>query len=765
MLFSMGDSLLDGNLVFDEIGLSDALKAVVMFNHGFLWYKFNDSEDIDKKKKELDKVVVSFFERKFSKSFQGMSLESLLANSNYSKVLEDGIILVVSRYFNRKRINVIFDFNSRTCSLDYYWSCKDQDFFIKEIVTELVKNSLNREINFDGEIVVRDIIVDIEFEDKFPRLDLLSDIIMNDRDLGRCFKLCERYMPRSLKSKYVLHMDVGSGSQVVLFFMKHDTLVVRVNELQDRFLVPEIKERLCLLMKEYKEREAELSSIYDSLLGHSLGGIIKYPGEKLVEIKNLRNEVPALFIAGYSRECSVKPFIVSEERAKELEKEGRRTIRYPRKGVYSRIYVCPIGYYPGLKKNRLPNNKMFEYLPACYITDHSLNPGSNYSRYYYEEDEKRGSGTEMRFVEGVSSGLQSQSEYVLSKEEFGTVPGMLRKILMRDSFDKEILRIGSLRSKSSCLYCIHSYIGESLSESVIINLRKNLTFNPCICLQELWYMELSDILYTIRDPDRFLDPVLYIRALESIYNINIYVFDVIKKHEVKLSIAECPLPYIWEPIEGESIVIFCYRDMPGFPHCEYIKVDEVQSLRLREYKSEYLSLVKGPVLKKPFISSTQGLFQQINEDGKCVGVRTRDNVEQCFWRPLDIPLDKTSEDYIEIKNNIKNREMAYFLCDIISILKGFSHDRIADYIEVVEEEVFFEPFMIRERFENVDEFINYYSRKLPLLFKDSKILVNKKVYLRLLRYINSFNYSRLFSRVIKYKHFTKCENVVVVIRK
>src|SRR5262245_37888841 len=107
ILFSMGDILLDGNMVFDEIELSDTLKGVIRFNHGSLWYKFSKYDDFEKRKKELDRTVVSFFERKFSKSFQGISLEDLLSNSNYSRVLDDGIMLVVSRFFNRKRINVI----------------------------------------------------------------------------------------------------------------------------------------------------------------------------------------------------------------------------------------------------------------------------------------------------------------------------------------------------------------------------------------------------------------------------------------------------------------------------------------------------------------------------------------------------------------------------------------------------------------------------------------------------------------------------------
>jgi hypothetical protein len=705
VLFSMGNSFLDGNLTFDEIKLSDTLKAVIRFNYGSLWYKFYSSEDFDKKKRELDKIVVSFIERKVSKSFQGMSLDVLLNNKNYSRVLEDGIILVVSRFSNKKKVNVILDFFRKTCSLDYYWSCRDQEFVIKEIVTNIIRSSLNKDIQFDEEIIVRDITVDMEFEDAFPRLDILSDIVMNDEVLGKGFSLCERYVPRSLKSKYMLYMDVKLQArsremheqQVVLVFIKHKNLLIRINELQDIFLISEIKRRLYLLMKGYKEKESEIAFIYDSLLGYPSDEIVGYPGEKLVEIKSLRREVPELFVAGYSRECSVKPFIVSEEKAVELEKEGRKTIRYPKKGSYSRIYACPVGYYPGLKRNRLPNKKIFKYLPACYITDHSLNPSSNYSRYYFGNPQYE-VGAEARMIE-YQSGLY---------DEYGTVPEMLKKVLMGGSSGREIFKVGSPKSKSSCLYCIHNYMGENFSESVIVDIRKNLTFNPCVCLQELWYMDLSEILSTARDPDHFLDPTLYVRALESVYRLNIYVFDVTKKHDVRLSIAKCPLPYIWEPIQGESIVILCYRDMFEFPHCECIRLDGTQSMRLRDYKSEYLALVKGPDLRKPFTLfekyCSQALFQQINEDGKCVGILKDGIMEPCFWRPLDICLGEPSEGYLKIKKNIQAREMAYFLCDIVCILKSFCQDSVIDYLEISQEETFFEPFVIRERFESEYDF-------------------------------------------------------------
>jgi hypothetical protein len=786
MSFLIEDGLLDGNFTFDNIEVSDILKAVIRFNHGSLWYKFYDHENIgiserNKDMEELDKVVVSFIEKRLSRSLRGLTFEELLKNEVHFEVLKDGLILVVSQIFNKRKACIIIDFCKKECSLDYYWPCEDQEYTVKTMLANIIKIGLGTNVHFGKEVVIRDITVDIEFDDEFPRLDLLSDLVMCDNLLKGEFKLCEKHRPRSLRSKYILRMDLSPNyssqnskvheQQVMLLFINHKSLLIRANGLQDKYLVPEIEKKVAFLMQRYNEKKCELASIYDGLLGVPSSDSFRYSREKLAEIKGLRRRVPDLFIAGYSRECSVKPFIVSEKQAEELESEGRKTIRYPKEGPYSYIYACPKNYYPGLKINRLANSSKFTYLPVCYLTDHSLNPNSNYNSYYYNRPYN-----ETTLV--VEDNQQLEEDSILSKGEYGVIPGVLKKILVRN--DEHALKIGSPKHKSSCLYCIHSYMGRNLTESAITNIRKTLEFNPNICLQELWYMDPEEIISTARNPDIFLDPTLYVRALESIYCLNIYVFDVNKKHDVKLSIAKCPLPYIWEPIQGKSIAILCHRDASDFPHCEYIKLDKVQSARLKAYKSDYLTLVKGTSLKNPLISlvETHGEFsllsQQINEDGKCDSItikksdETRTITEQCFWRPLNLPIKEHPENAINIKDNIRKREMAYFLCDIASILKKLEQDNvsiISNYFETSQKESVFEPFIIREKFENTDECISYYSTKLPSIFKNSKIVVNEKIYLQLMKFASSFSYTRLFSRVVKPRHFIRKSNTTVLIRK
>src|SRR2546430_2010969 len=88
-----------------------------------------------------------------------------------------------------------------------------------------------------------------------------------------------------------------------------------------------------------------------------------------------------------------------------------------------------------------------------------------------------------------------------------------------------------------------------------------------------------------------------------------------------------------------------------------------QSSRMEEYKKDFFSVVKGSTPIKPY----EGLSQCVDKYGKCSSVRTANGFVKCLWRPLDLPLESTSE----IMNaGIKERRKAYFLCDMITIIKS-----------------------------------------------------------------------------------------------
>jgi hypothetical protein len=507
------------------------------------------------------------------------------------------------------------------------------------------------------------------------------------------------------------------------------------------------------LVEDYESQKMDLYNIYNSVLGPLVDSHTRKSLDRLIEIRNLRKEVPELFVTGYSRECFVKPYIVSEDRALVLEKEGRKTMKYPKNGEHSRIYVCPIGYYPGLKRNRLQNRSLFEYLPACYITDHSLNPNSNYSNYYSS------SVTTNSFQTRNELNARIQQVDILLPGERGDIPIILQKI-MYDNRREYGFRVGSSRTKSSFMECVHNCLNPN--NKFTVSMRNSIDFNPVLCLQELWYMSSEEILCKARDPNVFMDPILYVRALETVYNVNIYTFNMVamnSKKKLSLSIASCPPPYIWEPISGPSIIILCYRECPDFPHCEYIRINRSQSLRMEEYKKDFLSIIKGPVPVKP----SGGLSQCIDKYGKCTSVKTDSRIIECFWRPLDLPLEDTSE-RIYMNTYVMYRKKAYFICDILSIIKSLDSN-VEKYIELSYRKVDFTPFVIREKFHDVKSCIDYYRERNPSMFNGTKIIISHSIYSELIRFLSSFEYCRLFSRVLDTDSFKQRDKTRIIIRR
>lgn len=313
--------------------------------------------------------------------------------------------------------------------------------------------------------------------------------------------------------------------------------------------------------------------------------------------------MPELFIAGYARECSIKPVVIIELEGEAYKLQGRSIMQYPKDGPYSRTYACDVGFFPGLRRNRLSNKDMFEFLPCCYATDHLKRPESNYYKYTHGiYDSDRDNKKIMRFKP-----LQPLEEGVI-----GRAPKELQEIMCSTN----LVRVGVKKDKSSALFCLSSTMP-----------REGLTFPPQICLQELWYLTEEEIQLNARDSKVFLDPTLYCRALECIFSTNIYVFDVHNDTSIKMSIPCTKGPYIWKHKYDRSAIILCYRNVLPYPQCELITGH--WSNTIKQFK-EQLTVCSSA------LEPGECTKQKIDANGKCVSVLTTNGWEDCFWRPLSV---------------------------------------------------------------------------------------------------------------------------------
>jgi hypothetical protein len=147
------------------------------------------------------------------------------------------------------------------------------------------------------------------------------------------------------------------------------------------------------------------------------------------------------------------------------------------------------------------------------------NPTSGYTRIYKEGKEV----TEAFPPNRTRSTLQSE-ERVLEYNRLGKLLPLLSSVVESSTVN----RLGSWPSPSSFLLSVLQAIGAvpaEVSDASLDALRRALPLpHPEVLSQEMWDVSMTERVAWYHDPTRYLDPQLFLRALEHAYDINIYLF-------------------------------------------------------------------------------------------------------------------------------------------------------------------------------------------------------------------------------------------------
>lgn len=254
-------------------------------------------------------------------------------------------------------------------------------------------------------------------------------------------------------------------------------------------------------------------------------------------IDELRREAPDLFVAKYARNCQkpyqpkiIRPNQVDYWRNQLVRRgasvEQRQVMSFP-PNQPRYLFVCPGDFfpYPYLKENKLPENRhLYPLVPCCGKTDQrSIDPSV---------------GGEVRVRTRPTAARDTHiitSDKILDPGRRGTVSSVLSSFL--SSYDEragEFFRYGtSYPSKNSFIHCVATavnylpYINAIDRDQWVNELRVNL-FNtglrPEALRQELYDMTNEDIVRYATDNDSFFDPLVFYRAMEAIFDCNIYIF-------------------------------------------------------------------------------------------------------------------------------------------------------------------------------------------------------------------------------------------------
>lgn len=369
---------------------------------------------------------------------------------------------------------------------------------------------------------------------------ILADIISNDPLVS---SLC--YIDESVKigrirsSVSFFYQPTGAENRITISFtetpvelkeyrrnpqmypMDSRYIRVHINKVKNEETTKEIANFIGRVFKIYLDKKDEIAQVYSSYI----------PGFAELEEKKtrggtqrgtrLQDIVPDVFIPGYARACQNPPSLADELVKPILNRANNFIITSPTPQHTQALlfpktpeegpqhwYVCPPGKYPGLRVNSLGNSAKFPYLPCCYPIDQTAK--KNYKNYYLDYDIKDDTS--------VYTHILTTPKF-LNKGELGTVPSNLDSLfqnLMREKM--EFYRTGTPRSPYSFIDAVSIAMGRQL-------IRKNVSDEMfAACRQNAFGMSITQLKEKFMDPEEYINPAVYYRALEEYFNCYIYLF-------------------------------------------------------------------------------------------------------------------------------------------------------------------------------------------------------------------------------------------------
>lgn len=348
--------------------------------------------------------------------------------------------------------------------------------------------------------------------------------------------------------------------------------------------LPEL-EKLVPLLEQRKQKTAVEESMIVNLTKKTI--VTKRAKDRL---EKLRDIAPDLFILDYPGKCQHKlqPVIIDPSESDEWKEkrfgenqEERQVMPFP-KDDPKWLFACPDDKnpYPGVKINKdLPNKDIYPYIPCCFKKD-QIDPSSNsnYGKYVgNEQGEKRAT---------VKLDKKISTRRLLQKDRIGFLPTAIEAIVKRYSRTYvDMVRYGVIYSKSSLIHCVctsiddpnyYSQTTDEMKEDYVSLLRTYIAdnVNSALLKQELYDYSDEEIMQILQDKEKFLDPALFYRAVEEIFNINIYVFSVDDDNE--FGYLEIPRHKIFHsrPVRPNRPTVVIMKtfgsDSIEFPQCELI---------------------------------------------------------------------------------------------------------------------------------------------------------------------------------------------------
>jgi hypothetical protein len=383
------------------------------------------------------------------------------------------------------------------------------------------------------------------------------------------------------------------------------------------------------------------------------GQVISNESSRVEELRKFAGDI---FVANFARKCqkNFQPKLIRPEEAaiwqnkyivRGASREERQTMEFPKDNPVH-VMVCPDDKYPypGVFENKtLSNRQLYPYIPCCFRRDQLLSSKSALNKYLTGNTSRQVRATTTR-----SSHIMKTPK-LLPPGRIGHIPSSISEFLRRyDPEAGEIFRYGTPRSINSFIHCValslenRSYMITPDREQWVSDLRTNLFvqgIRPELLRQELYDMANEDIIRVTTDNDEFFDPLRFYRAMELLFDCNIYVFsNKDEDHETgrKTSLLQLPrnLHFHSHPAVPNKPVVLIIRHWGGeanaleYPQCELI-IDQRSNESLMKFNDQMNNLLY-PALN--FVGRT--LTWQILESEGIPSLNCRMNVYSSINYPM-----------------------------------------------------------------------------------------------------------------------------------
>lgn len=350
-----------------------------------------------------------------------------------------------------------------------------------------------------------------------------------------------------------------------------DSLSVRVAGAQNFQQANAVANTFSKLLALYLKEAAGIKKIYESIIPNFKAKKITVKKVKKEDKKTkkrlfaLNAHDPKMFKSRYADQCQKQqqPVIITKEEADKVVKDfvdsGLSQLEATHKIMFfdGAYYVCDprepedkdqVHIWPGLKQNKHKSDavyrEQFPLLPCCYKVD-QYKKKSGKLRLYMAEAEEEAAGGAKKERGAIEHILGPNKPVVLGR--FGEMAFNWEKIFKYLGLKKvtkgkqkefyPILRYGVAESPDSFVRCLerafnpkYSSFKEDARSKKVMEVRKEIAeyvkeperFN--VAKQELYGYTNKSVVEILTDPDRYIDPDVFVSLFEKYYECNIFLY-------------------------------------------------------------------------------------------------------------------------------------------------------------------------------------------------------------------------------------------------